>query len=749
MISDEPSEPNHIELPMRGIADFGREGAALPGSEVFTLQACGQLLRRRRGTIFSVTAIITILAALYAFRTKPVYESTAKIEVDADTSPLEKLANQAQPTGVTDSYLQTQVDILKSDDLAWRTIAKLGLDERSQVDGNRRGLGGTLEDARARRSRILAAFERRLQVRLAPGSQIILVSFEDTDPNLAQQIPNTLAEEYLAYHFMAKYDSVQHVSNSMTKELVNLKRNVETSQQALVNYEKQNGVADLSARGDLSENSLDDLGRQLTAAQNDLAVKQSLYKAVQRNPSAASLLMKDPLLTTLQEKYGQLETSYAKATAQYGPAFYVVVQIRRQIDEVKRLIGQEENREQAQAGAEYRAASRRVAILSRDENAQKVEVQKVNQLQVPYNILKNEYQTNQHLYQSLLERLKGAEISAGLKGSNVHVLDRAPYPLSPVRPKKTVDIAVGLLSGLLLGLTLAFVGESLDSSVRQPEELESVIGAPVLGVIPEANSILSHRGWPAPGKGLAPGKVIERSLLNRPRSPLAEAYRAVRTALLQSPGSPQVLLFTSTQPREGKTSTCVNLGLSLAQLNRRVLVIDADLRRGQIQDVFQSAPTEGLSDILAGTTPAGMAIRQAEEAPSLWVLTSGARPPSPADLLSSPLMERVLEELRARFDFILIDSPPLLLVTDAAILAKLADGTILVTSSETTARQAVSRALRILETAGVKLLGAVVNRVDVRRNRDYGYCRSYHHYFSPIEAEPRSEAAGSNHNDNR
>ncbi|HVB98577.1 MAG TPA: polysaccharide biosynthesis tyrosine autokinase [Candidatus Dormibacteraeota bacterium] len=746
MINDQPN-PNRRDLPVPlASRSYGNATIDAPGAERFSLDSCGRVVRRRRATIFSVAAIIGILSALYAFRTRPVYRATAKIEVDADAAPLSPAGGEpAQAAGVSDAYLQTQVDILKSDALAWKTIAQFGLDENGKfVPGGKTPAGSSLADARIRRSRVLAAFERRLQVRLEPGSHIILVSFEAADPNRAEQVSNALVDHYLEYNFTARYQSARRVSKWMAKELGDLKVKVMKSQQALVNYEKQNGVADLGNRDSLNQDALAQLSQQLTAAETDLAAKRAVYDAVNRNPSAAGLLTKDPLLSRLQGRYGDLETNYAKALAQFGPTFYKVVAIRQQLDEVNRLMNQEQKREREQVEADYRASIQRVAILSRALSGQKKQVQRLDELQIPYNILKNEYQTNQQLYQKLLERLKNAEVSAGLKATNIHVLDWASYPVSPVRPKKAVDIAAGLLSGLLAGLTLAFVQEGLDTSVKRPEELEGVIGAPVLGVIPEAGKFSGEREWLARGKG-ARSDGVERCVLKLPNSPLAEAYRTLRTSVLRSSpsGPPQVLLFTSTQPREGKTSTCINLALSLAQLDKRVLLIDGDLRRGQVRKALRLSPPAGLSDILAGGAPPEMALTQVDEAPNLWVLPAGPRPSSPADLLSSPMMEQFMADFRQRFEFILIDSPPLLLVADPTILSPFADGIILVTSSETTALKAVSRASRILETAGEKLLGAVVNRADARHGNDYDYYRYHRDYYCVPEganaaAFPRS-----------
>ena len=706
---------------------------------MFSLSSYWQMLRKRRATVFTIAVIVTVLGAFYAFKTKPVYSATAKVEVNAEIPPLQQADDpqNSQMTGVSDGYLQTQVDILKSNDIAWQTISQFGLDRSAGSDpAGQADEASTLGGAEDMRSRLLAAFESHLQVSLAPGSNIVLVQFESTNPNLAARIPNALVDNYLEYNFKSQYDATHQVSDWMAKELDDLKQKVVKSQQALVNYEEQNDIAHDGDGSNLSQVALSDLSKELTAAQNELASKRALYDAAKRNPSAAGLLTKDPVLSTLQGEYGQLQTQYAKALSLYGPKFYKVVQIRNQLTELQQLMQQQQKREEAQVQADYSAAIQQVGILSSAVNTQKSEVQKTSQLQIPFNILKNEYQTNQNLYQSLLQRLKDAEVSAGLRATNIHVLDRAMYPVAPIRPRKSLDIAVGLLSGLLLGVTMAFVQEALDTSVKRPEDLENSLGLPILGVIPKAESLPSGRPWLSRRPSGALG-MIEGSVLKLPSSPIAEAYRALRTSVLLSsaPHPPQVLLFTSAQPREGKTSTCVNLALSLAQLNKQVLVIDADLRKGQIHKILGLPRAAGLSDVLTGSKGNGDVLTQVEDVPNLWVLPAGARPPSPADLLSSPTMEEMLREFRQRFEFILIDSPPLLLVTDPAILSKFADGIVLVTASERTTLKAVKRVQRILNTAGERFLGAVVNWVDTRRDGDYSYYRNHYNYYLAEEKD--------------
>jgi capsular exopolysaccharide synthesis family protein len=385
----------------------------------------------------------------------------------------------------------------------------------------------------------------------------------------------------------------------------------------------------------------------------------------------------------------------------------------------------------ARIRSDYMAALGRERLLSAAVAHEKEEVGKLNQLSIEHNLLKREFETNQQLYASLLQHLKDATVAAGLRATNIHLVDSALVPTVPVRPRIMYDIEVSLLVGLVLGVTLAFVMESLDTSIKSAEDVERVIAAPALAVIPLAR--LSRLGMGGDRSQPQNIGVVESIVLRQPTSFLAESFHTLRTAVLLSsaPRPPQALLVTSSQPGEGKTATSINLALGLAQRGVPVVVVDTDMRRPGISRALAlSENGAGLSGLLSGAHNLDKALRQFKPLPNLWVLPAGPKPPNPADLLSSPAMEKVLEELRGRFEHLVLDSAPLLLVTDPTILSRLVDGVVLVVESGVTARRGLLRAHKILESAGGRILGTVVNKWDARREGYYAYYGSnYHSYY--------------------
>jgi capsular exopolysaccharide synthesis family protein len=441
-------------------------------------------------------------------------------------------------------------------------------------------------------------------------------------------------------------------------------------------------------------------------------------------------IAQNALLQRLDEKYADLRGEYVDALGQYGPNFPKVKRLRDQVNEVQSIAERERKRVVERMRNDYQAALARERLLSGAVAQQKVEVGKLSQLLIEDNILKREFETNQQLYQNLLQHLKDATVAAGLRATNIHLVDPALIPSAPVRPNKLYNIEVGLLVGLVLGVTLAFVRESLDNSIRSAEDLERLIPAPALAVILKARpSWMKVRE----AKGQSADGAVELVVLRRPLSSMAESYRSLRTSVLLStaPRPPQALLVTSAQPSEGKTCTAVNLALGLAQRGVRVLIVDADMRRpGVSRGLGLPENGNGLSSVLSGAQSLDEALSQFEAAPNLWVLPAGPRPPNPADLLTSPTMAKVLQDLRQRFEHVVVDSPPLLIVTDATILSTLVDGVVLVVESGVTPSGAVVRAHKILESAGGRILGTVLNKLDLSHDGYYGtYYRNSHYSY--------------------
>ncbi|MGO8734247.1 MAG: GumC family protein [Terriglobia bacterium] len=721
--------PERVNHRLGSVIEVGPES-----SDTYShLRAYWHILFKRRWTVLTVTFVVATLAAVISFKTRPVYEATARVEVEAETPEVQSLNDVYRSmSGVNDdSFLQTQVDVLKSENLAWRTLQQLGLGDKpgfAQADG---GAGRPpAESEAAREGKLISAFRAQLRVNQMRDSRMVEVTFSSTDPQLAARAANAVVNNFAEYSFHQKYDATRQASGFMEQQLDELKAKVEKSQQAMVDYERQHAIVDIGDKQDVVEQRLAGLSQDLTAAQNERMQKQSLYEQVSSKDSQAALIAQNELLQRLEEKLADLRGQYVDALGQYGPNFPKVLRLRDQVKEDQSAIERERNRVLARIRNDYQAAQAREKLLSAAVGQEKVAVGNLSQLLIQHNLLKHEFETNQQLYESLLKHLKDATVSAGLRATNIHIVDPALVPTAPVRPKIMNNIAVGLLVGLVLGVTFAFVRESLDNSMKSAEDLERLIPAPALAVI-----LKSGPSWRRIGRGKSQpsSSSVELVVLKRPLSSLAESYRSLRTAVLLStaPRPPQALLVTSAQPGEGKTCTAVNLALGLAQRGVPVLIVDADMRRpGVSRGLDMPENGKGLSSVLSGAHSLDEVLRQYEAAPNLWVLPAGPRPPNPADLLASPTMAKVLQELRQRFEHVVVDSPPLLLVTDATIVSTLVDGVVLVVESGVTTSGAVVRAHKILESAGGRILGTVLNKLDLSHDGYYGtYYRSSHYSY--------------------
>jgi capsular exopolysaccharide synthesis family protein len=701
----------------------------LESSDTYShLRAYWHILFKRRWTVLAVALVVVTLVAIASFRMHPVYETTARLEVEAETPQIQSLSDLYRSVPNDDSFLQTQVNVLKSENLAWQTVQQLGMGGKAEFGGG--GERPPADSEATTKNRLITAFRKRLRVELMRDSRMLEVTFESTDPQLAVRAANALVNNYVEYSFHQKYDATRQASGFMEQQLDELKAKVEKSQQAMVDYERQNAIVDIGDKQNVVEQRLAGLSQDLTTAQNDRMQKQSLDELVSSKDSQAALIAQNELLQRLEEKLADLRGQYVDALGQYGPNFPKVVRLRDEAKEIQSSIERERNRVVARIHNDYQAAQAREKLLSGAVAQQKVEVGKLDQLLIQHNILKREFETNQQLYDSLLQHLKDATVSAGMRATNIHLVDSALVPTAPVRPRIMYNIAVGLLVGLVLGVTLAFVRETLDNSMKSAEDLERLIPAPALAVIMKSSPSRLRIGQ---GKSQPSNSAVELVVLKRPTSSLAESYRTLRTSVLLStaPRPPQALLVTSAQPGEGKTCTAVNLALGLAQRGVPVLVVDADMRRpGVSRGLGLPENGKGLSNVLSGAHSLDEVLRQYEAAPNLWVLPAGPRPPNPADLLASPTMAKVLQELRQRFEHVVVDSPPLLLVTDATILSTLVDGVVLVVESGVTTSGAVVRAHKILESAGGRILGTVLNKLDLSHDGYYGtYYRSSHYSY--------------------
>lgn len=719
---DRPRSSPVLDLQPRGMDSYA------------DLRAYGKIFSKRRWTILTTALVMTTLAAIYSFKEKPVYRATAEVEVDSETPGVQSVNSVYASVPTDPTFLETQVDVLTSGNLAWQTIQKLKLDRDpsfNPLDSGRPQESG--DHSLDQKERLIRRFESSLEVDLVPGSRMIKVSFESLDPRLAAGVANALVGNYREYNFLAKYDATRQASGWMSEQLDELKARVETSQEAVVNYEREHSIVNISGKENIEDQSLADLSQGLTQARKDLAEKESLYQLVKANPGKVSLLAQDGLLQTMEEKRADLKTQYVDALGQYGPTFPQVVRLRDQISEIQSLIQQERTRTVERIAHNYQAALGRVKLLAVSVAREKVVVGSLHQLMIQHDLLKHDFDTNQKLYDNLLTKVKDAAVSAGLRANNVHLVDPARASSSPVRPRKSWNIAMGLVVGLLLGTALAFLQDLMDTSIKSTDDVERSIAEPVLGVIPSVRSQGFSQARFSRGTQVAGGNgKVEWAVLKQPTSVLAESYKALRTAVLLSsaPRPPQAVLLTSTHPFEGKTSTAFNLAISLAQIGKRVLFIDADMRQHSHKRVVSTNGHPGLSSVLTGAGKIEQSLLQMPDPPGFWVLPTGPQAPNPSDLLASQAMRDLLAELRGRFDHIVVDTPPVLMVTDATILSSIVDGVVLVAESRVTSKASLGRAHRILGDTGANILGCVLNKLDLKYDGQYGsyYCDYVRYY---------------------
>ncbi|HKT11584.1 MAG TPA: polysaccharide biosynthesis tyrosine autokinase [Terriglobia bacterium] len=694
----------------------------------------GKILSKRRWTILTVALLVTTLTAIYSFREKPVYRATVEVEVDSETPGVQSVNNVYQSVPTDSTFLETQVDVLNSGSLAWQTIQQLKLDRNPAFNPSASGGQRPSEDdSQEQKEALISRFENSLQVDLVPGSRMIKVSFESTGPRLAAGVANALVSNYQEYNFLAKYDATRQASGWMREQLDELKAQVEKSQEVLVAYEKEHSIVDISGKENIEDQRLADLSQDQTHAQDDLAEKESLYQLVKANPQNVGLLAQDDLLEGMEAKRADLKTQYVDALRQYGAKFPLVERLQDQISEIQSLIQQEQTRTVERIAHNYQAALGRVNLLAGSVAREKAAVDRLNQLMIQHGLLKHDFDTSQKLYDDLLTKVKDATVSAGLRANNVRLVDHGMAPSTPVRPRKARNIAIGLLVGLILGTSLAFVQDVMDTSIKSTDDVERSIAEPVLGVIPSVRSSGLSKVWYGHETPAAEGNgKVEWAVLKQPTSVLAESYKALRTAVLFSsaPRPPQAVLLTSTHPFEGKTSTAFNLAIGLAQIGKRVLFVDADMRQHSHKRVVNTNGHPGLSSVLTGAGPVEQSLLQLSDPAGFWVLPAGPQSPNPSDLLASQAMQELLATLRGRFDHIVVDTPPVLMVTDASVLSSVVDGVILVAESRVTSRASLARAHRILEGAGANILGCVLNKLDLKYDGQYGsyYCDYVRYY---------------------
>jgi succinoglycan biosynthesis transport protein ExoP len=724
-----------------------------------------QILRKRKWAALATFAIVFTLTVIGILNATRLYQATSKVAIFPENPNV--LGFKDAETSTPDDFdyeatLETQAAILRSDALAMKVIEAMHLDQDPSFTGATppQAVGKTPPQAEdsirlssmqpdpAEAAGLLGAFRGGLSVQLIPTSRLVQISYTHTDPRLATEIVNGLVRTFIEENFKTKYESVTQTSEWLSTELADLQLKVQTSEEKLVRYQKDHSILGVDEKQNIVTAKLNELNNELTVAQTDRIQKESNYRlAVAGDPAAFAKTSREgtsSMEEKLREKEADLNTQYAQATTQFGSGYPKVVELNNQLKQVRAEIAAEETRMQQVIRDEYLAAVQRENLLTTAFEQQKQEANQLNESAIEYSVLKRDAESNRQLYQDLLQRLKEAGVSAGLRSSNIRVVDIARTPTQPISPNVQRSLLLGILLGLGLGIGLALVLESFDSTVRNLEELSAISTLPALGSIPlqlSSNGYLRKRLKTMSAeaeKSESPALVTYA----RPRSEAAEAYRALRTSILLSSfgAPPKVILVTSALPQEGKTTISANSALVLAQRGSRVLLIDADLRRPGIDKLFGFRSRGGLSTLISGVDKIEDVVVPSTQVPNLWILPAGPIPPQPVELLGSTVMKDHITRWRNEFDHIIIDTPPCLSVTDAVVLSPEADRVILVARSGKTSKPALRRACDLLLQVNARVMGIVLNALDLHSGDGY-----YYTYGSPDarlyydEASPQGE----------
>ena len=713
--------------------------------EEIDLLSYWRILVKRRWTILGAAAIVLVTALVGTLLTTPIYRATTSIQIDRDTIRVVEVEGVTPVEGSGSDFFQTQFELLKSRALAQRVASQLGLAEGDQLEqlnppspwAALKGLfsgGGDAELTEAQLSARDAAatsyIQRGLTVAPVRSSRVVLVHFDSPDPEFSQRAANAIAEAFIANNLERRFDSSSYAKTYLEDRLQELKLKLEDSERELVEFaQKEQIVTSGEGNASLSEQNLGSLNSALAEARRERIRAESRWRQAQASTGVVLLgeLGENSIIKSLQQRRAELNAEYQDKLRLYKPAFPAMVQLKSQIDEVERQIVAEAGNIKAAIQAEFLAAQEQERLLNEQMDSLKAEVLDLQNRSIQYNIFKREVDTNRELYDGLLQRYKEIGVAGGVSSNNIAVVDRAQNGFK-YKPSLTRNLALGLLAGLMLGVLLALAFEYLDDTLKSPEDLEKQLGLSVLGVIPLLKAPLT------------PIKALED-----PRSAFSEAYRSVRTALQFSTdsGVPRCLLVTSATPSEGKSTTALTLAKNFAQLGKRVLIIDGDLRNPSLHRSLGKPNETGLSNYLAGASKATEVIL-ATDVPGLMYMPTGPLPPNPAELLMGPKMVSLVSIASEKFDQVIIDGPPVMGLADAPILANLAHGTLLVVEAGETRIGVAKNALKRLYAARAHVIGALLTKFSAKHaGYGYGYGYGGYNYYSyGSQAEPKKLARG-------
>jgi polysaccharide biosynthesis transport protein len=727
----------NTQPPLVGVSDASQNKFSTTVTDT-TLSEALIVLRKRRWVLI-VAVLLGLAYGIYKAESQPrLYDSYGRIQVRSGSSNEYRVSAVGDYSGDASSRLLTELEILKSDSLMLRVCREMDLANNADFLEVKGPVSHkSLDDGEVRQDTV-HRLQSNLHVALVPKTDIIRISYSSLNPKMSADIVNQVISDYIQRSYQVRFESSRRVSDFLSTTLEGLKQEVETSQEQMMDLQKRLGILGFDPNRNQINNSLDDLSRAVGAAKLTRIIAEARYRVlsgmdpdtiegtIELTPGTAP-----GELTQLRAQLAGARASYAQMESSLGPNHPQAKALKAQIDELKKEIDAEQNRLLIQAKQNYVVARANEDQTTAALEAQKAEAYKLRDQLVEYSLRQREFEANRNLYDSLQQRLRTASVQSGLESLEIDIVDRALPPAYPVlRPQSTM-IMTALAFSLLAGIVVAFLMESLDTGLRSIAEIESITELPSLAIIPRA------RRSSADQAGTLTTAQRNIGILTQPKSQFAEAFRSLRTSLLLSTAGhpPKFIVLTSATPSEGKTTAASNLAAILAQRDTRVLLIDGDLRRPNIHHRFGLNGKIGLTTVLTGATKLEETVQRVPEIPNLDILPSGPVPPFPTEMLSSGAMDAILRRCGELYDYVVIDSPPILSVTDGVILARQADAVVLVVRHGKSSKHVVRRARDILLRSGSGITGIVLNAVDLNSPEYYGYYGYSGYSYSSVDSE--------------
>jgi len=677
----------------------------------------------------------------------PIYDSTVSLEIQ---NPSEGANLQIGGDGAAispESYLPTQVEILQSRTLHKRALARLASEnfraesqKPGKLDSLRHLLGLVAAPPPAGSQHIPPV---HVTVQPTINTRIVQIHCESTNPAAAAAYANALANEYIDSNLQARWDAINHARQWLAQQLDETRAKLQTSEDQLLAYGRASNLMFTGDKENSEEEKLKQIQAALSEAEADRIAKQSAFKIASSTPAdSVPQVIDNARLSDYQGQLADLKRQLAELEAEYTPEHPKVKRVQAQIDQLTSTMQTDRNNVLTRIRSEYQAAVMKENLLSAAYKQQAQVVLEQTQKTINYNILERDVETNRQMYDTLLQKSREADIATAMRGSNARIIDTAEPPSVPSKPNYIWNTLMGAMVGLFAGLTWVIAHETLDRSFKVPGDASLHLKVPELGVIPAGNLVGRGYGRYQRIANLAsapqepPAGPVELVTLRDKTSVIAESFRSVVTSVLHSAengAAPRVILVSSAIREEGKTTVVSNLGIALAEIEQKVLLIDGDLRKPRLHEVFNVPNDWGLSDLLREKSslrdcPLEALVKRTAVA-DLNILTAGPGTASISNLLYSHRMLELLQRLRSEFDIVLIDTPPLLDITDARILGRLADAAVLVFRAGKTSRDAAMVAKRRLTDDGIPVLGTILNGWDIKNAGSYGY--SPYDYYTP------------------